>query len=250
VKIPHSVRHWIKFMAIALLTLAVACQGYAKSPVGSTTQPASPLVSLTSQPTVSVSTRSTPVAANTQAASAQLVDIRSLHTGIRLDLRYATANNFLHRPLYKESRCLLRAIAAQQLSQVQADLETIGLGLKVYDCYRPLSVQKEMWKLFPNALYVANPAYGSRHNRGAAVDLTLVDRAGNELTMPTAFDAFTEQAASDYEGASPQATQNRQRLQDAMTKRDFQTLESEWWHFDAAGWAQFPVMDIPLEASL
>lgn len=227
-------------MAIALLTLAVACQGYAKSNADPTTQP-SPML----QRTVSVTPRS-----NQMAASAQLVDIRSINAGIRLDLRYATANNFMHRPLYQESRCLLRAIAAKQLAQVQADLEAIGLGLKVYDCYRPLSVQKQMWKLLPDDRYVANPAYGSRHNRGSAVDLTLVDRAGRELTMPTDFDDFTERAATNYDGASVQAKQNRQQLKEAMTKHGFIPLQTEWWHFDSASWAQFPVLDVPLEAVL
>ncbi|MBW4470285.1 MAG: M15 family metallopeptidase [Stenomitos rutilans HA7619-LM2] len=181
---------------------------------------------------------------------AQLVELHMLNTGIRLDMRYATANNFMHRPLYKQPRCLLRAIVAEQLSQVQSDLEADGLGLKVYDCYRPLSVQKQMWKLVPNDRFVANPATGSRHNRGSAVDVTLVDRQGNELLMPTAFDDFTEQAATDYDGASSLAKQNRQRLQDAMAKHGFTPLITEWWHFDAANWSQFPLLDVPLETAL
>ena len=225
---------------MALLALTIACQGYEKSTADSTTQPFSPMP----QPTP-MTTRS-----HKTAASAQLVDLRAINPGIRLDLRYATANNFMHRPLYKESRCLLRAIVAKQLSDVQADLEAIGLGLKVYDCYRPLSVQKQMWKLLPDNRYVADPAYGSRHNRGSAVDLTLVDRDGRELTMPTAFDNFTERAAIHYDGASVEAKQNRQQLQEAMTKRGFTLLPTEWWHFDAASWAQFPVLDVPLEAIL
>ncbi len=165
-------------------------------------------------------------------------------------MRYATTNNFMRRTLYKQSRCLLRAIAAEQLSQVQSDLEAEGLGLKVYDCYRPLSVQKQMWKLVPDNRFVANPATGSRHNRGSAVDVTLVDQLGKELTMPTAFDDFTEQADIDYDGASPIAKRNRQRLKEAMVKRGFAPLQTEWWHFDAANWAQFPVLDVPLEAVL
>lgn len=244
-KVYSSVRHWLRFVAIALLTLVMACQGYAKGTANSTTQlfPVPQLVE-------SIASQSNRVTAGSQAANAQLVDIRSVNAAIHLDLRYATANNFMHRVLYKESRCLLRAIAANQLSQVQEDLEAIGLGLKVYDCYRPLSVQKQMWKLVPDDRYVANPAHGSRHNRGSAVDATLVDRAGRELTMPTDFDDFTERAAINSNDASVQAKQNRHQLQEAMTKHGFIPLQTEWWHFDTATWAQFPVLDVPLEAIL
>ena len=231
-------------MAIALLMVSVACQGSLKSTADSITQPLLPMPQI-----LSTASAFHPVA-NGQAASAPLVDIRTVNADIRLDLRYATANNFMHRPLYKEPRCLLRASVAEQLSDVQTDLEAIGLGLKVYDCYRPLSVQKQMWKLLPDDRYVANPTHGSRHNRGSAVDLTLVDRAGRELIMPTDFDDFTKRAAIDYDGASVEAKHNRQRLQEAMTKRSFVPLLTEWWHFDAANWAQFPVLDVPLEAAL
>jgi zinc D-Ala-D-Ala dipeptidase len=233
-------------MAIALLALAVACQGSLKSTADSTTQPLLPMphAALSAPPAAKQA------APASQASSAKLVDIRAVNSSVRLDLRYATANNFMHRPLYKEPRCLLRASVAAQLSEVQADLEAIGLGLKLYDCYRPLSVQKQMWKLLPDDRYVANPAYGSRHNRGSAVDLTLVDRAGKELTMPTDFDDFTERAAINYDGASTEAKRNRQQLKEAMTKRGFVPLLTEWWHFDAASWSQFPVLDVPLEAIL
>jgi D-alanyl-D-alanine dipeptidase len=237
VKIPKRVQSWIRATAIALLAFAVACQGHPANGNHFTPSAASPPAAIAAQPGKVV-------------GNASLVDLHSVNPAIRLDLRYATANNFMHRPLYKQSRCLLRAIAAEQLSQVQKDLEADGLGLKVYDCYRPLSVQKQMWKLVPDDRFVANPATGSRHNRGSAVDVTLVDRSGNELIMPTAFDDFTERAATSHNGASSQAKQNRQRLQDAMTKQGFTPLQTEWWHFDAASWAQFPVLDVPLEAVL
>jgi zinc D-Ala-D-Ala dipeptidase len=237
------VRYWFQLVAIALLTVSVACQGYAKNAADSTIQPLP-------TPTVSIRSQSSQLSAGAQATNTQLIDIHAVNAGIRLDLRYATANNFMHRPLYKEARCLLRAIAAKQLAQVQTDLEAIGLGLKVYDCYRPLSVQKQMWKLLPDDRYVANPANGSRHNRGSAVDLTLVDRTGKELTMPTDFDDFTERAAINYDGASTEAKHNRQQLKEAMTKRGFVPLLTEWWHFDAASWSQYPVLDVPLEAIL
>ncbi|XHX80706.1 MAG: D-alanyl-D-alanine dipeptidase [Stenomitos frigidus ULC029] len=242
----HKMPSWLQFAAIALLALFVACH-YSIKAADSTVPPSIATASprLTASPTTAL-----PSQLNKLANSALLVDLRSVNPAIRLDLRYATTNNFMRRPLYKQSRCLLRASVAEQLGAVQKALEKEGLGLKVYDCYRPLSVQKQMWKLFPDDRYVANPARGSRHNRGSAVDVTLVDRRGKELTMPTGFDDFTEQAATNYDGASPQAKQNRQRLKDVMTQHGFTPLQSEWWHFDAASWAQFPVLDIPLEAVL
>ncbi|VXD21124.1 putative peptidase [Planktothrix serta PCC 8927] len=178
----------------------------------------------------------------------KLVDIRSVNLNIRLDIRYATTNNFLNKKIYAVPRCLLRYDVAQRLSRVQQDLEQMGLGLKVYDCYRPLSVTRQMWEILPDSRYVANPARGSRHNRGAAVDLTLVDlRTGAELEMPTDFDDFTDKAARDYPGNSPQVRRNSDLLAVKMKQQGFISLITEWWHFDAPGWDQYGLLDIPLE---
>lgn len=179
-----------------------------------------------------------------------LVDIQDINPGITLDIRYATANNFLNVKLYSVPRCLLRTSVAQKLSLVQQQLEPTGLGLKVFDCYRPLSVTRKMWSALPDPRYVANPARGSRHNRGAAVDLTLVDAMGNELEMPTDFDDFSDRAARDYEGSdvSNQARQNSQLLESVMTQQGFIPLITEWWHFDAQNWQDYPLLDISLEA--
>lgn len=177
-----------------------------------------------------------------------LIDIQQINPRIVLDIRYATPNNFTHRRLYSQPRCLLRTAVAQRLARVQVELEAQGLGLKVYDCYRPLSVQKELWKLIPDDRYVANPAQGSRHNRGSAVDLTLVDRYGKELEMPTPFDEFSDRAHIDYPHMTPTARKNMQRLQAVMQKHGFTTIPSEWWHFDAKEWNQYSVLDIPLDA--
>jgi len=179
---------------------------------------------------------------------ARLVDIRTVNRNIRLDIRYATANNFLKRKLYPISKCALRSSVAQKLALVQTDLEKVGLGLKVYDCYRPFSVTKQMWEVLPDPNYVANPARGSRHNRGAAVDLTLVDRTGKELEMPTPFDDFTAKAHRDYAGGSAQSRKNRQLLEDAMKKQGFIGITTEWWHFDSEDWQKFAILDIPLGA--
>lgn len=206
-----------------------------------------------SSTTPAVETIMTPTASKAQSppgknTAAQLVDIRSISPTIVLDIRYATVNNFTRKQLYPQARCLLRAAVAQKLARVQADLEQRGLGLKVYDCYRPLSVQRQMWKLVPDTRYVANPATGSRHNRGSAVDVTLVDRAGKELEMPTDFDDFTEQAHINYPGVSAAAQKNRQLLEQVMTKQGFIPLPTEWWHFDAENWSEFSLSEVSLEA--
>jgi D-alanyl-D-alanine dipeptidase len=185
---------------------------------------------------------------NTLPDEARLIDLHTVNNKIALDMRYATDNNFLKRKVYPAARCVLRGAAAQALSQVQNDLAKQGLGLKVYDCYRPLSVQRLMWEILPDSRYVANPTKGSRHNRGAAVDLTLIDRNGKELEMPTEFDDFTEKAFRNSKLASPQAQKNSLLLENAMKKYGFIPLATEWWHFDVAGWDKFSVLDIPFGA--
>lgn len=172
-----------------------------------------------------------------------LVDVAEAVPGIVVDVRYATADNFMRRPLYHSPRCLLRKATAERLAKVQADLRAQGLGLKIFDGYRPLSVQREMWAVLPNDQFVADPAKGSRHNRGTAVDVTLVDAAGNELEMPSGYDVFGEKAALAYAGGSPQARANRDRLLAAMKQRGFLPLPSEWWHYDDPEWRRYPVLD-------
>lgn len=202
----------------------------------------------TSTPSPPLLTPTQTLAKSSLPYEARLVDIRSVNTMIALVIRYATTNNFLKRKLYPVARCVLRGAAASRLSQVQKDLAKKGLGLKVYDCYRPLSVQKQMWQALPNPNYVANPANGSRHNRGSAVDVTLVDGKGKELEMPTGFDDFTERAYRDYNGASDRAKKNRKQLEDAMKKYGFIPLATEWWHFDAPDWEKFSILDVPFGA--
>lgn len=180
--------------------------------------------------------------------SAKLVDIKTINPEIILDIRYATTNNFLNQKLYPVAKCALRKEVAEKLSQVQTDLEIMGLGLKVYDCYRPLSVTKKMWEVLPDSRYVANPAKGSRHNRGAAVDVSLIDLStGKELEMPTEFDDFSEQAWRSYLGNKPEVQRNSELLENQMKKYGFEPLMTEWWHFDAVGWEKFSLLDVPLD---
>ena len=176
-----------------------------------------------------------------------LVDVVSINPTIALDIRYATKNNFTHHTLYPVARCLLRRVAAESLSAVQKELKPLGLGIKVYDGYRPLSIQKKLWAAVPDDRYVANPSKGSRHNRGAAVDLTLVDSAGHELEMPTPFDDFTERAHCDFMKLSDTVLKNRALLEKVMIRHGFLTMRTEWWHFDFQHWGTFKVMDQPLE---
>lgn len=175
-----------------------------------------------------------------------LVDVQAAAPGVVVDIRYATPDNFTKRVLYPANRCLLRGSVAGRLARVQADLAPKGLGLKVWDCYRPLSIQRALWELVPDPRYVADPKTGSRHNRGAAVDVTLVDASGQELEMPTGYDDFSERAHRGSPGASPAARGNAWTLEAAMKRRGFEGLPTEWWHFDAKGWKVFPLLDVPL----
>ncbi len=177
----------------------------------------------------------------------QLVEIIQVSPRIKLDIRYATSNNFTGKVIYSSPRCFLRRKTAERLHRVQLFLEKEGLGLKIFDGYRPLSAQKILWELFPNSAFVADPAIGSKHNRGASVDLTLVDSRGLELPMPSEFDEFSERAERAYEGAPKEVLFNRDRLERAMKIEGFIPYEHEWWHFDDPDWENYPILDISIE---
>jgi len=181
-----------------------------------------------------------------QNGRAAIVDILSVEPSIVLDIRYATANNFTGQVLYPAAKAKLRREAAESLAAVQRELKMMGLGLKVYDAYRPLAIQWKLWEVVSNPSYVADPRKGSRHNRGAAVDLTIVDSLGAELEMPTPYDDFTEKASQTYDALPETVKRNRALLRDVMERHGFLRIQSEWWHFDFHGWEQYPVMDEPL----
>jgi zinc D-Ala-D-Ala dipeptidase len=179
----------------------------------------------------------------------EIVSLKDFIPGITLDIRYATANNLMHRPMYRTPAAFLRLPAAQALLAVQQQLRPMGYGLKVYDGYRPYKVTVTFYEAYHDTTFVASPYTGSRHNRGCAVDLTLIDlRTGKELFMPTPYDAFTKQASATWtDGLSAEALKNRKLLQDIMLQHGFVIYPSEWWHFDFAGWQNYPVTDISFE---
>jgi D-alanyl-D-alanine dipeptidase len=178
----------------------------------------------------------------------QLVDLEKTIPSIQLDIRYATHDNFTHRQVYKSAKAYLRKPAAAALSAVQQELSEKGLGLKVYDAYRPYSATILFYDLVRDTLFVASPAKGSRHNRGCAVDVSLIDlKTGVELAMPTAFDDFSARAGAFYADLPVIAKENRKTLIEAMKKQGFDVFDSEWWHFDFQGWQAFSLMDISFE---
>jgi D-alanyl-D-alanine dipeptidase len=176
-----------------------------------------------------------------------LIELHRVSPSIVLDIRYAGSNNLLGVPVYPVARCFLQKTAAERLHRVEIALQKRKLGLKVFDGYRPLSVQKKFWSLLPDPRYFADPAVGSNHNRGSSVDLTLIDERGHELLMPSGFDEMTERAHRDYRNGPEEALQNRETLIQAMMKEGFLPCPTEWWHFDDPDWAKYPILDIPIE---
>lgn len=184
-------------------------------------------------------------------ARPDLVDLAALDAGIRLDIRYATASNFLSRPVYPEARAFLQRPAAEALLRAHHWLKTKGYGIVVFDGYRPWSITKVFWDATPEdkKQFVADPAKGSRHNRGCAVDLSLYElRTGKTVQMPSEYDEMTERAHPDYRGGSRRARRLRDLLRRAMEREGFTVYEHEWWHFDYKDWPRYPVLDIPFSA--
>jgi len=178
-----------------------------------------------------------------------LVDAGAIQPPPLEEIRYATRNNFTGEVLYPVAKAYVHRNTAEALTKVQADLAAEGLGLKIYDGYRPFSVQQKMWDLIHDERYVSNPAVNrGRHTRGTAVDVTLVDKRGNELPMPSPFDDFTTAAHRDSSVMTPEQRANMMRLQDVMTRHGFEPFPFEWWHYDLHGWQKYPVLDISFEA--
>jgi len=175
-----------------------------------------------------------------------LVDIAEINARILLDMRYATVDNFTKQKIYDSPKCYFRRAVALKLDAIQQELEKIGLGLKIWDGYRPLSAQRKLWAVLPDRRFVMPPEIGSRHNRGASVDLTIVDKHGNEIVMPTGFDEFSPKVHPDYMQLPKKVIKNRQLLKNIMAKHDFLPIKTEWWHFDHKDWATYDLLDISI----
>ena len=160
------------------------------------------------------------------------VRLKDLSADFVYELKYATPDNFLKQAVYDCGECYLRKSTAEALVKANEAFKQLGYRIKLFDCYRPLSVQKKMWKILPGTHYVANPAKGSKHNRGAAVDLTLVDAQGKELNMGTPFDFFGKEAHHTYTQHSKEVLENRKLLKETLDKFNFKSIYSEWWHYE------------------
>jgi zinc D-Ala-D-Ala dipeptidase len=182
--------------------------------------------------------------------AADLVDLTTLDPAIRLDIRYATSNDFLGTPLYTSARAFLERPAAVALRRAARWLEARGYGLVIYDAYRPWYVTRMFWDATPDSLkaFVADPRVGSNHNRGCAVDLTLYDLAtGRPVDMGGGYDEFSPRSHAFYPGGTALERSNRALLRRAMEAQGFSVYDAEWWHFDYRDWARYPVLNLTFE---
>jgi len=182
-----------------------------------------------------------------QFKDSSFVILKMVDTTFQYDMKYATSDNFLKEKVYDCEDCLVRYKTAKQLIKANNSFKNSGYKIKFFDCYRPLAIQKKMWKIYPDKRYVANPVKGSNHNRGSAVDITLVDRLGNELNMGTDFDFFGRKAHHVYQNLPQQVLENRKLLKSVMEANGFWSITSEWWHYNLAKSYQYKVSDFKTE---
>lgn len=178
---------------------------------------------------------------------ADLVELIKLDNTIKLDIRYARTDNFVGKIVYPEARAFLQRPAAEAVVRVHKKLKEQGLGLMIFDGYRPWRITKLFWEVTPEdkRKFVANPEKGSKHNRGCAVDLSIYDlKTGKLLDMPSDFDEFTERASPDYKGGTPKQTKNRELLRKMMEAEGFTVNANEWWHFDYKDWEKYAIYDV------
>ncbi len=187
-----------------------------------------------------------PLEANKREAD--LVELITLDKTIKLDIHYARVDNFVGKAVYAEARAFLQKPAAKALLRVHKKLKKKNLGLVIFDGYRPWSVTKLFWEVTPQEKrkFVANPATGSKHNRGCAVDLSMFDlKTGKLVEMPTDYDDFTDKASPNYEYATQTQKKNRDLLRKMMEAEGFAVNPNEWWHFDYKDWKDYAIYDVP-----
>lgn len=178
----------------------------------------------------------------------ELIDIKKAIPSIVLDIRYATKNNFMQQVMYKQARAFARKPVVEQLKKIQSILKKKGYGLKIFDAYRPYEITLAFWEKASDKNFVANPAKGSKHNRGCAVDLTIIDlKTGKDVPMPTPYDSFEAAAAPHYDKLPAEIIANRDFLIATMQSNGFKVIYNEWWHFDFNGWQNYDLMDIAFE---
>jgi len=178
----------------------------------------------------------------------ELINLEQSIPGIVLDIRYATSNNFMKEKIYNLSRAYARKPVAEALKKAQAEFNKLGYTIKVFDGYRPYAATVKFYEVYRDTTYVASPYKGSRHNRGCAIDMTIVDlKTGKDASMPTEYDSFKKEAWPSTPVKDPVIKKNRDILISVMQKYGFKVNSSEWWHFDFIGWQKFEVMDIQFE---
>lgn len=179
----------------------------------------------------------------------ELINLATFIPGLVLDIRYATTNNFTGEQIYTLARAYARKPVAEALKKVQEELKPQGLGIKVFDAYRPYKATVKFYEVYRDTTYVASPYKGSRHNRGCALDITVINlKTGEELKMPTGYDSFKKEAWPSTPVSDPEVRKNRALLINIMTKHGFKVNGSEWWHYDFIGWIKYEVLDIDFEA--
>lgn len=192
----------------------------------------------------------TPPAETGRDAPVDLAELVALDSTISLEVRYASTNNLFGTPVYSQARAFLQRPAAEALVRVHRSLAPLGLGLRVHDGYRPWYVTRMFWDAASPAVrpFVADPSKGSKHNRGAAVDLALYDRrTGATVPMPSTYDETTPRAYPDWPGGTARERWARDLLRRRMEREGFTVFELEWWHFDYAGWERWPILNVPFE---
>ncbi|MDB5138104.1 MAG: D-alanyl-D-alanine dipeptidase [Mucilaginibacter sp.] len=179
----------------------------------------------------------------------KLVEIKKYIPEIILDIRYATTNNFMHKRMYQQAKAFARLPVVLALKDAEADLKKRGLGIKIYDAYRPYAITVKFYEMARDTNFVADPRKGSKHNRGCAIDMGLIDlKTGKDLDLPTGFDSFSKKAAANYPDLPPNEIANRELLKNVMQAHGFKVIPTEWWHFDFNGWSKYPLLDIPFSA--
>jgi D-alanyl-D-alanine dipeptidase len=178
----------------------------------------------------------------------ELIDLEQYIPGIVLDIRYATTNNFTGEKIYNLAKAYARKPVADAVKRAQAELQKQGLGIKIFDAYRPYKATVKFYEVYKDTTYVASPYRGSRHNRGCAIDMTIINlKTGEELKMPTGYDSFQKEAWPKTPIKDPEARKNRALIIQVMEKQGFKVNSSEWWHFDFVGWRNYEVLDIDFE---